>query len=125
MSGFDHFGYTVADHDVSAAFYSKALAPLGLTALVNFPIPEGNITGFGADSPIFWINTGGQITGGRVHVAFKASSRAAVDAFYAAALANGGTDNGPPGIREDYSPGYYAAFVFDPDGHNVEAVFHE
>lgn len=124
MSGFDHVGFAVGDYDRSSAFYTAALAPFGIKVLMSFPIPGGTIAGYGEDHPIFWINSGGAL-GGRVHLAFAARNRAEVDAFYAAALAAGGTDNGPPGIRADYSPGYYAAFVLDPDGHNIEAVVHE
>lgn len=124
MSGFDHIGFGVGDYDASNAFYAAALAPLGLRAVASFPIPGGNITAYGAEAPIFWINSG-EAVGGRVHLAFQAGNRAAVDAFHAAGLAAGGTDNGGPGIRTEYSPGYYAAFLLDPDGHNVEAVYHE
>lgn len=81
--------------------------------------------GYGVDGkPSFWIGTGGR-TKGAMHVAFVAESRAAVDAFYAAAMAAGAKDNGPPGIRAHYHPNYYGAFVLDPDGHNVEAVCHK
>jgi predicted lactoylglutathione lyase len=73
--------------------------------------------------PFFWIGTG-EKKSGSVHVAFTATSRAQVDAFYKAAMAAGGSDNGPPGIREYYHPNYYGAFVLDPDGNNVEAVCH-
>jgi catechol 2,3-dioxygenase-like lactoylglutathione lyase family enzyme len=84
----------------------------------------GQAYGLGADAkPDFWITAGGP-TSPRVHVAFVAKDRATVDAFHRAALAAGGTDHGAPGLREHYHPGYYGAFVLDPDGHNVEAVCH-
>jgi catechol 2,3-dioxygenase-like lactoylglutathione lyase family enzyme len=80
--------------------------------------------GFGAAAkPFFWLGTGEPVKG-VLHVAFTATDRAAVDAFYAAALKAGGTDNGAPGIRDYYHPNYYGAFVLDPDGHNIEAVCH-
>ena len=82
-------------------------------------------TGFGPDrKPAFWIGSGGTTLSGRLHVAFVAASRAAVDAFYQAALAAGASDNGPPGLRPQYHPTYYGAFVIDLDGHNIEAVCH-
>ena len=122
----DHITLGVADFARSAAFYDQALAPLGLSRLYTVPSePTGGVmaTGYGDTRPFFWI-TGQDPTRGRVHVAFSAASRAQVDAFYAAALAAGGADNGPPGLRPHYHPGYYAAFVLDPDGFNIEAVFH-
>jgi predicted lactoylglutathione lyase len=91
--------------------------------LSAFEFPGGRVIGYGAEKPIFWINSGAALRD-HVHVAFAAASRADVDAFYKAAMAAGGRDNGPPGIREDYHPNYYAAFVLDPDGHNIEAVCH-
>lgn len=123
MAGFDHMGFAVGDYSKSAAFYDAALAAVGVNSLVAFEIPGGWIKGYGATHPIFWINSGAAL-GGRVHVAFTAATRAEVDAFYAAAMANGGTDNGKPGLRPEYTENYYAAFVLDPDGHNIEAVCH-
>lgn len=123
MSGFDHMGFAVGDFEKSAAFYDAALAPLALNELAKFEIPGGWIKGYGAAHPIFWINSGAALGGG-VHLAFSAPNRASVDAFYAAAIAAGGTDNGGPGLRPNYHPTYYAAFVRDPDGHNIEAVCH-
>ena len=76
------------------------------------------------NNPFLWIGDGGKLTGGRLHIALNAPNRAAVDAFYAAAMAAGATDNGAPGLRAHYHPTYYAAFVYDPDGHNIEAVCH-
>ena len=117
----DHMGFGVSDYERSKAFYERALAPLGLTLMME-PIPETG--GFGdGRSPFFWITTRGEPKG-ELHVAFTADDRETVDKFHAAALEAGGTDNGGPGIREIYHPNYYGAFVLDPDGNNVEAVCH-
>jgi catechol 2,3-dioxygenase-like lactoylglutathione lyase family enzyme len=129
MTILDHFGINVSSYERSKAFYEKALAPLGIQVLMEF----GTACGFGRDrKPELWISQGTSefqkpehlkvIT--PVHVALLARSRAEVDAFHKAALAAGATDNGPPGIRKEYHPTYYGAFVLDPDGHNVEAVIH-
>ncbi|WP_419318561.1 VOC family protein [Caulobacter sp. ErkDOM-E] len=122
----DHITLGVADFDRSAAFYDKALAPLGLSRLYTVP-PEftGGVqsTGYGDTRPFFWI-AGQDAAQGKVHVAFRAQTPAQVDAFHAAALAAGGRDNGPPGLRPHYHPDYYGAFVLDPDGFNIEAVCH-
>ena len=125
MSGLDHLGFSATDYARSRAFYEAALAPLGLRVMMEFDNDGGKIAGFGADDiePFFWIGDGGQ-HGGRLHVCFKAKSRAEVDAFHTAVIAAGGADNGGPGLRPNYHPNYYAAFVFDPDGHNIEAVVH-
>lgn len=129
MAILDHIGINASDYARSKAFYEKALAPLGVTAVMEY----GKAVGFGRDGkPDFWIGEGATrfqkpehlapIT--PVHVCFAARSRAEVDAFYAAAIAAGGRDNGPPGIRAEYHSNYYGAFVIDPDGHNVEAAIH-
>jgi catechol 2,3-dioxygenase-like lactoylglutathione lyase family enzyme len=123
MSGFDHVGYSVGDFEKSAAFYDAALGAVGLSRKSAFDFPGGKVIGYGAERPIFWINSGDALRD-HVHVAFSAANRAEVDAFYKAAMAAGGRDNGGPGIREEYHANYYAAFVFDPDGHNIEAVCH-
>ncbi|MDX1251853.1 MAG: VOC family protein [Gammaproteobacteria bacterium] len=116
----DHIGLEVSDYEKSKAFYRAALAPLGYEVVMEW---EG-YAGFGAGGkPDFWINGGKAITP-RIHVAFAAANRAKVREFYAAAMAAGGKDNGPPGIRAMYHPTYYGAFVLDPDGHNIEAVCH-
>src|SRR5262249_33255508 len=108
-------------------FYLAALAPLGYQPIKELPshlAPDGAV-GLGVPpKPDFWI-AGGRPQSPPLHVAFRAASRAAVDSFYKAALAAGGRDNGPPGIRAHYHPNYYGAFVLDPDGHNVEAVCHD
>jgi catechol 2,3-dioxygenase-like lactoylglutathione lyase family enzyme len=123
----DHVGFAVSDYGRSLAFYKKALEPLGYgLAMEVTPEMTGAdaYAGFGREGrPQFWIGTGKPLLG-RLHVAFEASSRPAVDAFYAAAMAAGATDNGKPGLRPIYHPNYYGAFVLDPDGHNVEAVCH-
>jgi catechol 2,3-dioxygenase-like lactoylglutathione lyase family enzyme len=123
----DHIGFGVRDYPRSLSFYERALAPLGYRVVMEVtPEQTGGYrgAGFGDErKPYFWIGTGAALTG-RLHVAFMAKDRAAVDAFYRAALAAGGNDNGPPGLRPDYHPNYYGAFVLDPDGHNVEAVCH-
>lgn len=124
MSALDHVAISTADYPTSLAFYEKALAPLGIKTHMKFEGEEGNVAGLGSDQPFLWIGDGGKLTGGRVHLAFRADTRAAVDAFYAAAISAGGKDNGPPGIRAHYHANYYAAFVYDPDGHNIEAVCH-
>jgi catechol 2,3-dioxygenase-like lactoylglutathione lyase family enzyme len=116
---FAHVALRVADPGASYAFYAAALAPLGL--VLDRPQNEDGGGGFGAGGTFFFVR-GGEPLSGPTHVAFNAADRAAVDAFHAAGLAAGGTDNGGPGVRENYHPNYYAAFVIDPDGHNIEAV---
>lgn len=124
----DHIGFAVSDYKKSKAFYTQALAPLGYVLIMEVPA-EGNpsgapAAGFGEDGkPDFWIGGEGKLEK-PVHVAIVAKDRAAVDAFHKAALAAGGKDNGQPGLRPHYHPNYYGAFVFDPDGHNIEAVCH-
>ena len=116
----DHIGLAVSDLDKSVAFYTKALAPLGYELVMKWE----QFAGFGiAGKPDFWIGKGAPKDA--VHVAFRAPGRAQVRAFYDAAMAAGGKDNGAPGERPHYHEHYYGAFVRDPDGHNVEAVCHE
>jgi catechol 2,3-dioxygenase-like lactoylglutathione lyase family enzyme len=115
---FDHIGFPVSDLTSSRRFYIAALAPLGIGVVVE------SVTwiAFGkAGRAQLWLGGGGTAPSG-VHVAFAAADRAAVRAFYSAAMAAGGIDNGAPGLRPHYHPDYYGAFVLDPDGHNVEAV---
>lgn len=122
----DHVSCAVADYARSKAFYLAALAPLGYSLFREItPAMSGGgwHAGFGAGHPDFWIGTGRPAHTG-LHLAFGAADRATVDAFYKAALAAGGRDNGPPGVRAQYHPDYYGAFVLDPDGNNVEAVCH-
>ena len=119
----DHLGISTGDYDLSRAFYEKALAPLGIRPMLVFDNEGGRTTGFGDTNPFLWIGDGGIVTG-RLHIALSAGSREEVDAFYAAAIAAGGRDNGAPGLRPHYHPDYYGAYVLDPDGHNIEAVCH-
>ena len=124
----DHTCIGVADVGRSAAFYDRALAALGLRRVMQIPENSGiDGIGYGVAYPVFWIDRF-HPHGVKQHTAFAAKSRAEVDAFYASAMKAGGIDNGPPGLRDTsrgYPPGYYAAFVIDPDGNNVEAVFRE
>lgn len=122
----DHITFGVSDFDQSAAFYDAALAPLGLGRVMEMSRAEtggAGVIGYGGHRPFFWI-AGADATRGKLHVALAAKDRASVDAFYKAAMAAGGTDNGGPGLLPHYHPGYYGAFVLDPDGHNIEAVCH-
>lgn len=112
---YDHIGLKVKDLAASRKFYTALLRPLGF-------VPDSSGTGFGPDgAPALWLYETRTAKAG-THVAFAAKDRKAVDAFHAAGLKAGGTDNGKPGLRADYSPTYYAAFLIDPDGNNVEAV---
>jgi catechol 2,3-dioxygenase-like lactoylglutathione lyase family enzyme len=116
----DHVSLSVTDATRSQAFFEKALAPLGYTVISTF---DGGF-GIGVEGgSTVWAATG-PAQQPIAHLAFRAQSRNQVDAFYRAALAAGGRDNGKPGLRENYSPTYYAAFVLDPDGNNIEAVCH-
>jgi catechol 2,3-dioxygenase-like lactoylglutathione lyase family enzyme len=122
----DHVGIPIADYARSKAFYEKALVPLGYALVMEVP-QTGNgerAAGFGANGkPDLWIGSEGGLNHA-VHIALLAKDRATVDAFYRAALAAGGKDNGAPGLRPHYHANYYGAFVLDPDGHNIEAVCH-
>lgn len=121
----DHIGIRVRNVAACRRFYTEALAPLGYQVLMDF----GAAVGFGAPGagpvgqPDFWVISGGDGSGG-THVAFTVSERAHVDEFFSRGVAAGGRDNGPPGPRPHYHPGYYGAFVLDPEGNNIEAVFH-
>jgi len=117
----DHVGFGVTDYQRSKAFYEAALAPLGITLLMEW---SGAAAGFGTGRKPFFFLESGRPVARPLHVAFAAGDRATVDRFHAAALAAGGTDNGAPGVRAIYHPHYYGAFVLDPDGNNVEAVCH-
>jgi catechol 2,3-dioxygenase-like lactoylglutathione lyase family enzyme len=125
----DHIGLSVADYPKAKSFYDAVMPTIGASCVMAVTAEETGGTyegaGYGLNGkPSFWIGIGAR-TKGSLHIAFVAESRAAVDAFYAAAIAAGGTDNGPPGIRAHYHPNYYGAFVFDLDGHNIEAVCHK
>jgi catechol 2,3-dioxygenase-like lactoylglutathione lyase family enzyme len=122
----DHAGFPVSDYGRSKAFYLQALAPLGYALVMEVQQHESDApaAGFGANGkPDLWIGGEGGLQR-PIHIAIAAQNRPAVDAFYRAAIAAGGTDNGAPGLRPHYHPNYYAAFVLDPDGHNIEAVCH-
>jgi catechol 2,3-dioxygenase-like lactoylglutathione lyase family enzyme len=131
----DHTGIGVADIHKSARFYDAALGALNLHPIVRLTKmlgitasaddPELGGVGYGADYPIFWIDAF-HPHGAKQHTAFRARERSEVEAFHKAALSAGGQDNGAPGLRSgSYPPGYFAAFVIDPDGNNIEAVFRE
>ncbi len=123
----DHIGLVVSNVERARVFFDAALAPLGMSRLIDLPkevTGHEPVYGYGAGGkPDFWISQGASPTAG-LHVAFVAPTRADVDAFYAAAMKAGARDNGGPGLRPHYHPNYYGAFVFDFDGHNVEAVCH-
>jgi catechol 2,3-dioxygenase-like lactoylglutathione lyase family enzyme len=124
---FDHIGYGVNHPEKSKAFFLKALAPLGIVLLKEFDGVYGFGRGHEAD---FWIAGGNSRIPAEatkamgMHICFAAKSRQEVDAFYHAAISAGGVDNGKPGLRPEYHENYYGAFVFDLDGHNIEACFH-
>lgn len=129
----DHMSLPVSDAERSRTFYDAALTPLGYTRQFNVD-DAGGYTGsaYGPEPRklVFWIGAAEQrrdpvTPQAGFHIAFTAPNRAAVDAFYEAGMAAGGTDNGPPGLRTQYHPYYYGAFVIDPDGHHVEAVCHK
>ncbi len=118
---YDHLGIKVRDLAASIRFYEAALAPLGHVLGSH----DDSYAGIGpADAPALWLYASQGAKGTGTHIAFRAASHKAVDAFYQAGLKAGASDNGGPGPRPDYSPTYYAAFLIDPDGNNVEAVFH-
>ena len=116
----DHLGLVVSDYQRSKGFFEGALSPLGYSLLMEHEISGG---GFGlAFKPDFWIKQGVSVA--KIHVAFASGDRATVDAFYEAAIAAGGQCNGVPGARPEYHPGYYGAFVLDPDGNRVGLSHH-
>lgn len=118
---FDHFGFGVTNLAQSKAFFLAALQPLGVDVVMEGPYGVG----LGRNGhPSLWLSEA-VATPAHLHIAIAATTRADVDAFYRAALAAGGKDNGPPGLRPHYHADYYAAFVIGPDGHNIEAVCHE
>ena len=117
----DHVSYSVSNYETSRDFFKTALAPLGYELSHEF---GGKAGGFGiGGKPEFWISEG-ETPRSRVHLAFRVDTHRDVEAFYEAAIAAGGEDNGKPGLRAHYHPDYYGAFVLDPDGHNIEAVCH-
>lgn len=127
----DHLGIYASDFDRSKLFYRVVLGAIGYKALHEMTARDtGSVPmiGFGADRADFWLggSSGARpVTCGSLHIAFRVKDRATVNAFYQAALKLGGRDNGAPGLRPEYHPDYYGAFVLDPDGHNIEAVCHE
>jgi catechol 2,3-dioxygenase-like lactoylglutathione lyase family enzyme len=120
---FDHVKFGVRDFARSKAFYLKALEALGVTNVTDWPPNGAELSQPGGKSSLCLYQTNEQPA--HLHIAFMAESREQVDAFHSAGLRAGGQCNGPPGLRPQYSDRYYAAFVLDPDGHNIEAVFHE
>jgi catechol 2,3-dioxygenase-like lactoylglutathione lyase family enzyme len=116
---FDHIVLIVTDTEKSKQFYAEALAPLGIALIKE----EDGCVGFGTNGkPSLWICNDDEIQN-PMHIAFVAPDHKSIDEFYVAALSTGGRDNGKPGLREHYQPNYYSAFVLDPDGHNIEAVY--
>jgi catechol 2,3-dioxygenase-like lactoylglutathione lyase family enzyme len=123
MGILDHVDFAVTDLARSRDFYTQALAPLGIVPLIEIKRDDGREgTGFGANGfPQFWIGRGERLSG-RLHIAFRANTREAVDAFHEAAIAAGGRNHGEPGLRPQYGESCYAAFVVDPNGHVIEAM---
>ncbi len=120
----DHIGFAVSNMEQSKTFYVEALKPLGIGVVMEVMAEQTGAdahAGFGKDNKAFFWIAGGQKPKGGTHLAFTAPTRADVDSFYRAALAAGGRDNGPPGLRPHYHPDFYGAFVLDPDGNNIEA----
>jgi len=125
----DHIGIPVSDYPRSKAFYEQVLAAIGVSLVMEVtPEQTGDgswAAGFGRDQkPDFWIGSDPRGVAAHTHVAFTVDNRSQVDAFHAAGIAAGGTDNGAPGLRPHYHPHYYGGFIIDPDGHNIEAVCH-
>lgn len=116
---YDHIGLRIQNLEVSVRFYEAALASLGHVLCSH----DETGAGFGpAEAPALWLHAAQTPNQSAVHIAFRAATRAAVDAFHEAGLSAGGRDHGAPGLRQEYSPNYYAAFLLDPDGNNIEAV---
>ena len=124
----DHTGVVVSDFEKSKKFYQAVLAAIGYELLIELPASvtgHADVAGFGdGGKPDFWIG-GGTPNQPPVHVAFGVRDRAQVDAFHQAGIKAGGRDHGQPGLRPHYHPDYYAAFLLDPDGHNIEVVCHQ
>ena len=126
----DHFSLSVKDYDQSLKFYDQSLAILGYERLMSFDTPDDKVAGYGKDmKPYFWISSSGRededIGCARgVHCAFLAPNAKAVQDWYKKCLELGGKDNGAPGVRPEYHPGYYGAFIVDPNGWRIEACFH-
>ncbi len=120
----DHVTFGVSEIVLSIRFYDRAFAPLDVRRLFDEPTAGERTTGYGDRRPWFWIAER-RATKGQLHIAVRAGSREAVDAFHREALSAGGKDNGSPGLQPHYHPGYYSAFVLDPDDYNIEAVYHD
>ena len=120
---FDHVKFGVRDFELSKIFYQKALEPIGVTVVTDWPPNGAELSQPTGKTSLCIYQTDEKPA--HLHIAFMAESRQQVDAFYCAALGAGGQCNGPPGLRPQYSGQYYAAFVLDPDGHNIEVVYHE
>lgn len=120
---FDHLAVKTSDYEKSLIFYDAILAPLGIKRVM----PREGACGFGIDRPFFWLRTPEeeQDPTKRAHIAFSAASKKEVDDFYSAGLQAGGTGHGAPDYRKNYTAGYYAAFVLDLDGNNIEAVYRD
>jgi catechol 2,3-dioxygenase-like lactoylglutathione lyase family enzyme len=118
---FDHIGFGVSDYAASKTFFLKALQPLGYGVVMEGPFGVGIGP---AGKPLLWLHASSE-KAAPLHLAFSASNHKQVAEFYLAALGAGGKDNGPPGLRPQYHPDYFGAFVIGPDGHNVEAVCHK
>jgi catechol 2,3-dioxygenase-like lactoylglutathione lyase family enzyme len=120
---FDHVKFGVSNFALSKTFYLKALEPIGVTVVTDWPPDGAELSQATGSSSLCLYQTDEKPA--HLHIAFRAESRQQVDAFYRAAIGAGGRSNGPPGLRPQYSGQYYAAFVLDPDGHNIEVVCHE
>ena len=120
---FDHVKFGVRDFSRSKHFYLKALEPIGVTVVTDWPPDGAELSQPGGNSSLCLYQA--DVQPAHLHIAFEAEHRQQVDAFHTAALSAGGQCNGPPGLRPQYSGQYYAAFVLDPDGHNIEVVCHE
>jgi catechol 2,3-dioxygenase-like lactoylglutathione lyase family enzyme len=123
MSIYDHISIKFKDDAGAIAFYKAALAPLGIELKFLVERPGGHMAGYGREKVQLFIGNGAAPVSGQLHLAFQARGRGEVDGFHAAGLAAGGQNNGQPGVRPQYHDNYYAAFVFDPAGNNVEAVY--
>lgn len=119
----DHITYRVRDIEKTISFYNGALAPFGYEKTFDQVFDGVRVIGYGKNGKLdTWFTTDTPVSG-PTHLAYATDSQAEVDAFYKAAMAAGGTDNGAPGKRPEYGEAYYGAFVLDPDGNNIEAVF--
>src|SRR5947209_6274731 len=123
LSPLDHITLTPIDYEKSLIFYDAALAPLGIERIM----PKEDSCGFGVERPFFWLGTPDEEhpPSKNIHIAFSVSSKNEVDAFYKAALEAGGVDHGAPGYRTKYHAGYYAAFILDLDGNNIEVLYRD